>query len=325
MFCTPSARWAGRLRLAPYFETIHRPRLMIGLSDRTVQAYRESVAYWSRLTRDPRIHRVRLEDLQQFQRGLLDADLSPPTTNKHARHVQRVLRTAGPPAVSPDGQDLIGPPPRVRRLPEDLRLPRRIDPAWLVRIWQATPSATKPWPKSPQRNALWWRAWLAVALSSGFRRSALLSLRWADLDRVGHQITLQPEGHKRRRAQLLPLHAFALDCMLQLEPRWPAIFYWPWAPITLDRTWHRLQKAAGLTRAELGGRWLGTHDLRRACASMLNQAGAAEATIALILDHRSPTTTRRYINPGPAVTQAVRQLELPFEDPPGPRLAGATG
>ena len=72
------------------------------------------------------------------------------------------------------------------------------------------------------------------------------------------------------------------------------------------REWHAIQKAAGIPKP-----YFGFHDLRRTCATELEQLANGAGTF--MLGHSSPMVTHRhYNNPSAATLTAVEAMPQPF-------------
>ena len=162
---------------------------------------------------------------------------------------------------------------------------------------------------------------LAVAWSTGLRRSELVGLRLEDWKKQhdGHPLEIKGKGNKRRYAYLT-----------QNAERW--VRYWLrlrggddgplFCPV---RKGGNVANRRGLTEDALA-RILGKrrrqsgledaltwHDFRRTFAGNLLDAGVDLVTVQKLLGHSSPITTSNYDRRGEAAKQkAIGKIDLPF-------------
>lgn len=142
------------------------------------------------------------------------------------------------------------------------------------------------------RASDWWRAFILIALTTGERTSAVLSIRkdWIDSLRWLRIPATVRKGKKKAMSYLLPL--VTMDALAPLRPmESPLLLYRPFTDAAFYRRWGLLMQAAGLPS---GRRWK-PQILRRTFASYYKLAGG-DATDALA--HDSPKTTKQsYLDP----------------------------
>lgn len=132
---------------------------------------------------------------------------------------------------------------------------------------------------------------LILALSTGARKTEILSLRWPDVDLQRGIITLHKTKNRDRRA--LPLTGYALDLMHQHGKVRPidTDLVFPGldrqSPADIGLAWEKARDRAGITDFRF-------HDLRHTAASYLAMNGASLAEIAEILGHKSFDMVKRY-------------------------------
>jgi integrase len=138
------------------------------------------------------------------------------------------------------------------------------------------------------------RDFIMISLLTGARKSNVLSMRWADIDRKGGMWVIPGTETKNRQVHSIPLTASELEI---LERRWQERkknelrneFVFPGTGSTghlvePKRAWKSLLKRAGIEDLHL-------HDLRRSMASWMANAGANVALIQSALNHKDIKTT----------------------------------
>lgn len=153
------------------------------------------------------------------------------------------------------------------------------------------------------RASLWWRAFVIVALVTGERTSALLSIRrdWIGSDNWLRIPATVRKGRRKAMAYMLP--ACAVEAMRPLlVGDSPMLFPREFTDSAFYRRWGQLMELAGLPS---GRRWK-PQVLRRTFASWLKKEGG-DATVALAHDS-SKTTNQSYLDP--TVTTATQPGEV---------------
>jgi len=338
-------RLAVDLTLREFFDRVYAPGFLVEAAAQTRHGYLESLAHWQRITCDPPLCQIDGQTLAAFKAALrapgqfgrrigrpspqrmLFEDLESPdgphdaatarplaaaTVNKHLRHVGAMLNKAGP--AGPGNRDALGllaavpwtRPCRIYR-----RLPKQVTAAAIASVYRATgrPGVVGASPIEGVPTRDWWRAFLVVAATTGFRRGALLSLRWSWVDLPAGQIRLPAEQDKCGADRRKPLSRLAVRHLLKIRHRGPLVFPWPMTSRSWYRQWHRICAAAGLGRRELL-----PHDLKRFCATELSKI-ASPWVVQRMCDHASLATSSYYVNPSDGLREPVERL--------ADRLAGA--
>ncbi len=125
-----------------------------------------------------------------------------------------------------------------------------------------------------------WRAYFALLLLIGLRRSELASLRWQDVNLESG--TLRLEHTKSGEPRLAPLPRAAVEVLRTLprDSEWVFSSRSKSGHVTETHSaWSRVCQRAGLVDARL-------HDLRRTCASRLAMAGVGIPVVGAVLGHR---------------------------------------
>ena len=134
------------------------------------------------------------------------------------------------------------------------------------------------------------RAFFALCLFTGARKSELLEARWTDVDLDNGFLRL-PQTKAGRR-HYVPLSRPAQEILENLprEVGSPFVFPSERGPghlINVSKPWERLCTRACIENARL-------HDLRRTVGSWLAQDGASLLLIGRVLNHSTPGATQVY-------------------------------
>lgn len=156
----------------------------------------------------------------------------------------------------------------------------------------------------------WLRPIVALAASTGMRRSELLCLRWLDVD-LGNRRILLPQT-KNGDGRIIYLNQSALAVIRSLpyssstrstEKLFPRI----------NPDW--LRQSFTKVCLKLGIQDFRFHDLRHTAASWLRMQGADIHTVAQILGHKDLRMAQRYQHLSPVfLADAVSRLDLVFGD-----------
>lgn len=229
--------------------------------------------------------------------------LSKATINKELRYLRAMLRVA-------HDWGFVAKVPKIRFLKTPQKLPTYMTPEHFAAVYQACDKAKYP---SDLRNvsaADWWRGLLMMAYMTGWRISALLALRWADVDLAEGTALSRAEDNKGKRDAKVPLHPVVVEHLQKLEASFDThVFPWNYNLRTLYVQFHRLQKAAKV-EPDGGKKRYGFHDLRRGFAT----ANAAEMdlfTLQALMQHKSLETTRGYVSMANRLKPAVHGLFVP--------------
>lgn len=172
-----------------------------------------------------------------------------------------------------------------------VNVPERVPEAWLTEEFArllATASGEKT-VIAGIPGGLWWRALLLLAYDTGERVTALTLVRWADVR--GGYVLFRAETRKGKRRDIVreigPETQAAIEAI-----RGDRDLVFPW-PNSHTYLWNRLSII--LRRAKLpASRRDKFHKIRRTTASYYEAAGHSAQRL---LDHSSPATTRKYLDP----------------------------
>ncbi len=226
---------------------------------------------------------------------------SPATVNCDLRYLRAVLRKAMK-------WGFISTVPDFAFLREPGKLPTYVTPEHFAAIYSATDAATLP-DGQPFTPSDYWRALLVVAYMTGWRVGQIMALRWSDVDLERATAFSRAADNKGKRDVLLPLHPLVVDHLRRIKSFSPLVFPWALGKKDMYREFYAIQAAAG-AKPDHGKAFYGFHDLRRAFATMNAENLTADA-LQLLMQHRSYTTTQRYINMARQTAKAVDVLYVP--------------
>lgn len=150
---------------------------------------------------------------------------------------------------------------------------------------------------------------VTLAIGTGMRRGDQLNLRWEKVD-FQRNVIYVPNS-KTGKDYGVPMNADVRDTLLQLRSHTNRSDYVFMNPKT-NKPYADLKKAFGTACRLAGIRDLHWHDLRHTFGTRLAEAGCSEATIAELMGHSDPKTTRRYTHATDrakrAAVEAVRVL-----------------
>jgi len=135
----------------------------------------------------------------------------------------------------------------------------------------------------------WWRAALLAGYDTGERVSGLLGLEWRDISESG--VLFRAETRKGSTRDIYrPISAECYRAIEAIRGARKLVFAWDRCYTNLWRHLGKICEAAGLPN----DRSSKFHRIRKTTASY---AAAAGLDAQRLLDHASPVTTRRYLDP----------------------------
>ena len=140
-------------------------------------------------------------------------------------------------------------------------------------------------------SAWWWASLLYMAFCTGERATALLSLRWGELDIERRRVVFLGSTRKGSTHDIERDFTQQLADMMRPQAGAPGDLVWPW-----DRHRGSLWTSLKLLCRLAGVRYRGFHGLRRTRASYAALAGGTAAATA-VLDHSDPKMQERYVDP----------------------------
>jgi integrase len=166
--------------------------------------------------------------------------------------------------------------------PADKRRSNRLSPDDYFKLGSALDEFVEHNPKAVTAIRL-------LALT-GCRRGEIERLKWSEIDLHGKCLRL---ADSKEGASVRPLGSAALELLQQLTPS-DEEFVFPGskgnAPyVGLPKAWTRIAARAGLAKVT-------PHTLRHSFASVANDLGFTEPTIAAVIGHASGSVTGRYVH-----------------------------
>jgi integrase len=298
------------------FRREYSERVVSGMAVRSRPQVERSLNHFERVVRPVRVFAISTAHVDDFiaalrqdpgeKRGSL---LSPATINHELRHVRAAMSVAVE-------WGYLSRLPRFRMEREPKRLPTYVTGEHFAAIYAACDKARLP-RGLPYPPADWWRGLIVTGYMTGWRIGDMLGLRRDDLDLDGGYAVTRFEDNKGKRDERVKLHPVVVEHLRRLPGFTPTVFPWAYNPRTLDKTFHKIQRAAGIDLPCPGRHEhsdschvYGFHDLRRAFATMNATRLTADALQSL-MRHKSYTTTQVYINMARQLDEAVASLHVP--------------
>lgn len=270
------------MKLSELLEKYSRKRLRGG-SPNTLRLYRHSLSSFAKsLGHDPAIADLTSDKIEDHMHTIIERGGSPASANKDRSQLICLWKWAAE-------QGIMTTFPDVRPMVEPEQIPMGWMPEEIDRMFAAAKLEAEPVGEVSGR--VFWTAMLRVILDSGERIGAVRQL---GRDSLQDRFLLIPvsvrKGKRRDRLyQLQPETVAAIKTLLSHHDD-PKLFPWPYSESYI---YHRFE--AILRRAKLPtDRRSKFHRIRRTVASAVARAGG-DPTAAL--DHASPKTTKKYLDP----------------------------
>jgi integrase len=161
-------------------------------------------------------------------------------------------------------------------------------------------------------SAWWWATLIYMAYCTGERATALMSLRWRELDTQRRRVIFLGSTRKGSTRDIERDFTPDLAEMLEARRRRPEDLVWPW-----DRHRGSLWTSLKLLCRLAGVRYRGFHGLRRTRASYAALAGGTAAATK-VLDHSDPQLQERYVDPTICPSEESGVSVMPTLDLGGP-------
>lgn len=157
-------------------------------------------------------------------------------------------------------------------------------------------------------SAWWWSTLIYVAYCTAERKSALLGLRWGQVDLDRCEIVFLGDTRKGRTRDISRQITPDLAKIMRIKQGPPDALVWPW-----DRHSQSIYTSLHLLCETAGVKYRGFHGLRRTAASYAALAGGRAAATQL-LDHADPNLQQVYVDPEICPAERVRLDSLPALD-----------
>jgi integrase len=142
-----------------------------------------------------------------------------------------------------------------------------------------------------QPSAWWWSTLIYMAYCTGERATAMLSLRWSELDTARRRVLFLGSTRKGQTRDIERDFTADLAAILEVRRRPPEDLVWRW-----DRHRGSLWTSLKLMCRLAGVKYRGVHGFRRTRASYAALAGGTAAATQ-VLDHSDPKLQERYVDP----------------------------
>lgn len=237
--------------------------------------------------------------------------VSRATINKDLRHIRAAIRKAAK-------WDYVAKIPEFDFEKVTTKLPVYMTPDDFQKLYAVCGGAQFPAGLPNIVAADWWRGLLFMAYTTGWRISELLALKWSEVDLDAAQAVTKGETNKGRRDELVPLTPQLVDHLRTIKSFAANVFPWTYHRRTLYVQFQRLQQLARI-KPNHADRAYGFHDLRRGFATM-NAASMTANELQSLMRHKSPTTTRGYINQAEHVHRTAAKVFVPNLATPKPAV-----
>ena len=286
--------------LRSFYDSHFSRMFLCGAKPTTFLEYKATLVKWDLIVGCLNVDEINIQNLSEFKAKLFELGLARASVNKHLRHLNAILAKVGP--AGPGNRDALGllnSVPWVKPMKEMTRRPRTVSPSDFALLYEEVARASVP--RIDEINSAdWWRALLVTALTTGFRREALFSLRWDHVDLVDQVIRVNAEFDKCGTEREKPLHKICVDHLLRIRrPAGGLVFAWPFCSRTFYRHWHCLQDDAGIEQH------FKLHELKKTCGTVFARTSGSAWVVKEMLDHSSIHTSRFYVDSCDGLREAV--------------------
>ncbi len=276
---------------------------------------RRSLSTFTAVMKPTRVRTIDSGTIDDFKRKRLAGDgerapVSPATINRELRYVRHALKRA-------KRWKVINDVPTFEFARHVEKMPTFVPPEHFAGIYAACDAAKRPKRIPNVAAGDWWRALIVFAYMSGWRVGQLLALKWSDVDLDAGTAISQAEHNKGKRDCFIPLHKIVVEHLRKIQTFGQThVFAWDTNRRALWDCFAAIQQAAKLPdgkpmpKGGKGGHWYGFHDLRRGFATM--NAGSMDLfQLQALMQHKTLTTTKLYVNMANRLTKAVEGLYIP--------------
>lgn len=144
-----------------------------------------------------------------------------------------------------------------------------------------------------QPAAWWWSTLIYAGFCTAERISALLALRWSEVDLDRCTIVFLGDTRKGATRDIVRQITPELAKMLKARQKAPGDLVWHWDRVHRESIWLSLKLLCG----KAGVTYRGFHGLRRAAASYMAAGPGGRAAASALLDHSNPRLLEHYVDP----------------------------
>ena len=279
---TPFNTDAPTMKLEDLFEQYAARRLR-GKSENTIRLYGHTIRAFGRfLKREPTVSDLTTEAIEDHMWAIIKRGGSPASANKDRSQLICLWKFAAE-------KRIVDTFPDVQAMKEPDRVPMGWLPEELAALLKAAGSECEPVGSIPGR--IYWVAVLRIVLDTGERIGAVRALDRHALQ--GRYLLVPASARKgKTRDRLYALQDETVEAIKRLLERHDdaELFPWPFGENYIYRRFDAILRRAGLPT----DRRSKFHRIRRTVASAVARAGG-DPTAAL--DHASPKTTKKYLDP----------------------------
>jgi integrase len=262
---------------------IYCEKRLRGCSQRTITLYKHSIEAFTKTVGHPATTTDLNDDnLYKHMHERVESGLSRATANKDHAQITAIWRWA-------NKSRYVDTWPNVRKMAEPERVPLGWTPDELARIFASI--TAHPGRVCGVPASLWWKCLLLVLIDTGERIGPMRKLKRECLN--GEYLLISAELRKKgTRDKLYKLSSETLKSLAELLSlhKEPVILPWDRSETYIYYSYDIILRRAMLSHDARSK----FHRVRRAVASAVKSLGG-DPTVAL--DHASPRTTRRYLDP----------------------------
>ena len=262
---------------------VYRSKKLRGASPNTIRLYIHTIrAFTKTLTHEPTIDDLDDDVVENHLWAIVERGGSPASANKDRSQIIALWNFAFDRRI-------------VERRPcvQTMKEPERVPLGWLPEELRALLDAADNCPKNVGNvpGPVFWGALVRTILDTGERIGAVRSLPRNAIQ--GRYLLVAANTRKgKTRDRLFPLNEDTIEANKRLldSHREELLYHWPYSPTYLYDHYNAILAAANLPT----DRQSKFHRIRRTVASAVARAGG-DPTAAL--DHASPRTTKKYLDP----------------------------
>lgn len=299
-------------------EVLERYAVLNDLSDRTLELYQSTLDRFADFLRSESCDPTRAP---------MVADLDDMVVSKFLRWRARTPhrgRVAKPASVLKDRTGLVAlwnfaarkrwaaEFPALARMRVAQRIPRAYTAEDVAKLIRA--GRTRPRLVGGQPAAWWWPTLIYAAFCTAERISALLALRWSEVDLDRCTITFLGDTRKGATRDIVRQITPDLAHMMRVRQGSPGDLVWHWDRVHKESIWTSLK----LLCLKAGVQYRGFHGLRRAAASYTAAGPGGRAAASALLDHSNPRLLDHYVDPSICPPERTSVDSLPPLDLNGP-------
>lgn len=263
---------------------LYRSKRLRFRSENTIRLYHHTIRSFGRsLGHEPTIDDLTNDAVQAHMSAVIAWGNTPQTANKDRSQLLSMWRFAATHRIIDRWPDVLA-------IPEPEIVPMGWMPEELAAIFAACDRQRGE--ISGRHAGLWWSTLFRVLVDTGERIGAIRSLKKQHLQ--GRWILVPAESRKgRKRDRLYPIQAETMKALAALTKgsgSTSLVFQWDKADTYIYRSLTKILESAGLPT----DRRSKFHRIRRTVASAVAQAGGNPSDA---LDHASPKTTKKYLDP----------------------------